>query len=163
MRTGLSSGIQGTVNVEQSGDTCGKFKQVMQNETAGRVISRLSSKGTAKALEKASKFRSNHLVFKVVIKAGFLQDGYPIAPKSFCKEYIKCIPQDVTLKVEEKLWPIRIRLSNRFERAAKLGTGWRAFAAENNLQVGNVCVFEMIKRKNIVLEVSIFRDGRSLG
>ncbi|XVF41603.1 hypothetical protein PTKIN_Ptkin01aG0292500 [Pterospermum kingtungense] len=59
-----------------------KFKQVMQNEqneTAGRIISRLSSKGTAKALEKASKFRSNRPVFKVVIKAGFLQDGYPVS------------------------------------------------------------------------------------
>ncbi|XVF41611.1 hypothetical protein PTKIN_Ptkin01aG0293300 [Pterospermum kingtungense] len=132
------------------GSFAGKFKQVMQNETAGRVISRLSSKGAAKALEKASKFRSNHPVFKVVIKAGFLQDGYPIVPESFCKGYIKCIPQDVTLKVKEKSWPIRIRLSNRFERAAKFGAGWRAFAAENKLQVGNVCVFEMIKRKYCV-------------
>ncbi|XVF41598.1 hypothetical protein PTKIN_Ptkin01aG0292100 [Pterospermum kingtungense] len=140
-----------------------KFKQVMQNETAGRVISRLSSKGAARALEKASKFRSNYPVFKVVIKEGFLQDGYPIVPESFCKEYIKRIPLDVTLKVKEKSWPIRLRLSNRFEKAAKFGAGWRAFAAENKLQVGNVCVFEMIKRKNIVLEVSIFRDGRSLG
>ena len=35
--------------------------------------------------------------------------------------------------------------------------GWSSFAKENNLQVGDTCVFELIKRDDVVLKVSIFR------
>ncbi|XWS65109.1 hypothetical protein CRYUN_Cryun05aG0062700 [Craigia yunnanensis] len=139
----------------------GKLKQVMQNETAAwRAIPRPSSKGTARAFERANKNRSNHPVFKVVITASFLWNAYPTVPKSFCKEFIKRIPQDVTLKFKDKSWSVRLSTS---DRPAKFGAGWGAFASENKLEVGNVCVFKMIKRRNIVLEVSIFRGSRSLG
>lgn len=74
---------------------------------------------------------------------------------------MKRVPEQVTLKVEEKTWSIR--LIGCIDRAAKLGSGWPAFAKENKLQVRNVCVFKMIKRTNIVFEVSIFSSRRSLG
>ena len=38
-----------------------------------------------------------------------------------------------------------------------IGRGWIVFARENNLEEGDVCVFELIKRKPVVLNVSIFR------
>ncbi|XVE90511.1 hypothetical protein DITRI_Ditri20bG0083700 [Diplodiscus trichospermus] len=99
----------------------GKFKQLMQWHTSGR----LSIQKTANTV-----------------------------PSSFCEEYIKCVPRDVTLKRKGKLWPVMLNTSSK--RPAQFGAGWWAFAAENKLQVGDVCVFEMIKRTNIVLEVSIF-------
>ena len=38
----------------------------------------------------------------------------------------------------------------------RFGKGWVAFLKDNNLEEGNVCVFEVIKRKPVVLSVSIF-------
>ena len=38
----------------------------------------------------------------------------------------------------------------------RMGKGWVAFSKDNNLEEGNVCVFEVIKRKPVVLSVSIF-------
>ena len=35
--------------------------------------------------------------------------------------------------------------------------GWASFAKENNLKVGGTCVFELIKRDDVVLKDSIFR------
>ena len=38
----------------------------------------------------------------------------------------------------------------------RLGKGWVAFLKDNNLEVGDVCVFEVIEKKHVVLSVSIF-------
>lgn len=58
----------------------GKVKQVMQNETATRqVISSLSSKRTARALEKKSNLRSDQPVFKIFITEKFLRKGVPVS------------------------------------------------------------------------------------
>ena len=47
------------------------------------------------------------------------------------------------------------------KRRGSFSSGWSTFGKENGLQVGDVCVFELIKRNNnstVVLKVSIFRD-----
>ena len=48
--------------------------------------------------------------------------------------------------------------------AMRFGKGWVAFSKENNLEEGDACVFEVIKRKLVVLSVSIFHmiDHQSL-
>ncbi|XP_059665158.1 B3 domain-containing transcription factor VRN1-like isoform X2 [Cornus florida] len=46
---------------------------------------------------------------------------------------------------------------------AKLSKGWAAFVRENNLVEGDICVFELIKVKDIVLKVSIFRTAEYSG
>ena len=38
-----------------------------------------------------------------------------------------------------------------------IGRGWNVFSRENSLEEGDVCVFELIKRKPVVLNVSILR------
>ena len=38
----------------------------------------------------------------------------------------------------------------------RFGKGWVAFSKDNNLEKGDVCVFEVIERKPVVLSVSIF-------
>ncbi|PPD78323.1 hypothetical protein GOBAR_DD24750 [Gossypium barbadense] len=180
----------------------GKFDEAMQNKTsARRAIQRLPSKGTAiaRALERVSKLRSAHPLFKVIITTNFLQRGFPqesainlkrlaynIAsmvhqsrfsfffvhylsiinlmqsiPERFCDEHMEQIPADVTLKYKHKSWRVRMIICS--DRAGRFSVGWRAFVQGNKLKVGDVCVFKMIKKTNIVFEVSIFRDGLTLG
>ena len=64
----------------------------------------------------------------------------------------KCIigKQFVTLQCLVLLPPIKTYSANRF------GKGWVAFLKDNNLEEVDVCVFEVIKKKPVVLSVSIF-------
>lgn len=61
----------------------------------------------------------------------------------------------ITLEASnEKHWRVRfIYGSNR----NRISEGWGAFSMENNLEVGDVCVFELIASKDVVLKASIFR------
>jgi len=46
----------------------------------------------------------------------------------------------------------------------RFGEGWVAFSKDNNLEKGDVCVFEVIERTPVVISVSIFHlvDHQSL-
>jgi hypothetical protein len=61
------------------------------------------------------------------------------------------------------VWPARyrIRMSStglRFE----LSSGWKTFAIDNNLKVGDVCNFELILSTNMTFQVHIFRATDNL-
>ena len=58
--------------------------------------------------------------------------------------------QFVTVKCLVLLPPIKTYSAMRFKR------GWVAFLKDNNLEEGDVCDFEVIERKPVVLNVSIF-------
>ena len=61
----------------------------------------------------------------------------------------------VMLQVADRLWPVKLYTysysSNNFS------AGWTAFVRENTLQVGDVCVFELIMKDDAVFKVYIFR------
>ena len=44
---------------------------------------------------------------------------------------------------------------------ARLACGWREFAHDNNLEVGDVCVFVLLEAKMVSFEVSIFRTNEN--
>ncbi|KAL4302485.1 hypothetical protein GQ457_10G015050 [Hibiscus cannabinus] len=134
----------------------GEIDQVMQTFAIQRIL----NKRIARSVESASELRSDHPFFKVVITASFLQLGYPSIPGWFCNKHMERIQEDATVIFKGKSWPMRIITCS--DRAGRFSSGWKAFALENKLRVGDVCVFEMIK-KNSVFKVSIFRDGSTLG
>ncbi|MCI08855.1 B3 domain-containing transcription factor VRN1-like, partial [Trifolium medium] len=43
---------------------------------------------------------------------------------------------------EEMAWDVRLYL-DEFNRNFTIGAGWKSFSQEHNLQVGDVCKFEM--------------------
>ena len=60
---------------------------------------------------------------------------------------------NVTLGVSDgRTWPVNYSSSTR-----KLSKGWRTFASGNNLEAGDVCIFELIKGFTNFLNVVIFR------
>ncbi|GAV90717.1 B3 domain-containing protein, partial [Cephalotus follicularis] len=78
-------------------------------------------------------------------------------PRKFIRKLIKQIGElKVTLQVADRSWPVKLHLYPIYGRG-KLGNGWSTFAQENFLRVGDMCVFEIIKRDDVVLKVSIFR------
>lgn len=51
-------------------------------------------------------------------------------------------------------WPVRCLYRGG---RAKLSQGWFEFSLENNLGEGDVCVFELVATKDVVLQVTVFR------
>jgi len=67
---------------------------------------------------------------------------------------------DINFQVSnDRVWPARylIRMSPtglKFE----LSSGWKTFAKDNNLKVGDACNFELILSTNMTFQVHIFRE-----
>ena len=64
--------------------------------------------------------------------------------------------QEVMLKVGDQSWEVWFSIP-KYRQRGSFSRGWSRFANENNLRVGDVCVFELIKSDDVVLKVSIFR------
>jgi len=60
---------------------------------------------------------------------------------------------------EERSWDVNFNF-NSTRRQVILTSGWSAFVKNNNLKIGDVCVFEKIKKPTISFRVIIFRDSR---
>ena len=77
-------------------------------------------------------------------------------PVQFAVKYISQ-PKIVKLQTSNgKQWPAKCILRDRASSAMNIGRGWTVFSRDNNLEEGDVCVFELIKKQPVVLKVSIF-------
>ncbi|XP_028072399.1 putative B3 domain-containing protein Os03g0621600 [Camellia sinensis] len=114
-------------------------------------------KGRGRALEAAEKFMStsNYPSFIRVMRPTNLHNRYLNIAMSFVNTYIKKSKTTLKFQILDKLWPVNL-ISN--QRRALLCGGFPAFAKEQSLQAGDVCVFELIDRDDHVLKVSIFRN-----
>ncbi|OMP07070.1 hypothetical protein COLO4_07656 [Corchorus olitorius] len=116
------------------------------------------------ALKKASDFTSKNPFFMLVMQPSCLGfRGRVSIPVSFARENIKI--QNATLILSSstcngKTWPARYYCMHKKNTVQHLiqGVNWEAFAKDNALQVGDVCVFELteIMRPQIMLKVSIY-------
>ncbi|KAK9285079.1 hypothetical protein L1049_024264 [Liquidambar formosana] len=130
-----------------------KLRQVIKISSCSRVPMAMQEK--ARALEVANKFFSKHPFFKIVMAQSYIRKGGLVLPTRFFKRYIKLAPQCVTLRVSDRSWPVK--LINHCNYSGRLSRGSVPFLRDNKLGEGDVCVFELIKRNDIVLKVSIFR------
>ena len=65
--------------------------------------------------------------------------------------------QIVTLQTPDgKQWGVWCYYYNPPSLTMRMGKGWTAFSRDNNLEEGDACVFEVKKRKHVVLSVTIF-------
>ncbi|XP_020206683.1 B3 domain-containing transcription factor VRN1 isoform X1 [Cajanus cajan] len=109
---------------------------------------------TPTALDKARAFKSKHPSFLLVIKPSFIDVDYLEIPAIFSEKYLKKTHAVVLLEIlDEGSWPVICS-------APRITGGWQNFASENNLNVGDVCVFEMIQKiQSLAFKVSIFRGA----
>lgn len=60
-----------------------------------------------------------------------------------------------------KVWTVRYRIRVRRRRVDAKVRGWRAFVVDNDLVVGDVCIFELIRAlKSVSFKITIFRAPR---
>ncbi|KAK1291182.1 hypothetical protein QJS10_CPB17g02550 [Acorus calamus] len=116
----------------------------------------VTSKEKDRALQKAKNFTSKKPFFTVVMRPSYVYKAFFMyIPFNFVKKYISSETQDIILSdSNRRKWSVKCRVRGA---AAGLGKGWSVFVEENKLEEGDVCVFELVKKKKVELKVSIFR------
>ncbi|KAK7857185.1 b3 domain-containing transcription factor vrn1 [Quercus suber] len=78
--------------------------------------------------------------------------------EGFTKDYTtKGSTFTVKLEVVDRLWPVKLYIYEGKYTSCVVSAGWVAFARDNTLRLGDVCVFEVIMRDEVVVKVHIFR------
>ncbi|GAB2285201.1 hypothetical protein Dimus_019652 [Dionaea muscipula] len=111
-------------------------------------------------LQKAKAFRSENPSFIVVMWRSYVSCNFSLyIPKHHGKKYLADNKNmSITLGAvgSSKKWRVRYNISRQLR--IQLSSGWDVFARENHLNVGDVCVFEMIQGHHHTYKVHIFRD-----
>lgn len=82
-------------------------------------------------------------------------------PSCFAEKHLSGVSGFIKLQTPDgRQWPARCLYRGG---RAKLSQGWYEFSLENNLGEGDVCVFELMKMRDIVLKVTIFRVAEDTG
>ncbi|KAF2318758.1 hypothetical protein GH714_010493 [Hevea brasiliensis] len=108
------------------------------------------------AIEAAKNFNSVNPFFKVIIRPSYGRTSVPV-PLNLVAKSTKQGTNKVILQVESRLWPVKL-VRYQFYGTALLSGGWPKFSKENFLQVGDVCIFELINSEAVLLKVTIFRN-----
>ncbi|XLR49218.1 hypothetical protein S83_033878 [Arachis hypogaea] len=66
----------------------------------------------------------------------------------FYRKYFKKNQQDVKLQFGKESWPATI-IYNPSSKNSFISAGWSSFARASKLEVGDVCVFELINGKDL--------------
>ncbi|KAK9993954.1 hypothetical protein SO802_023657 [Lithocarpus litseifolius] len=117
-----------------------------------------SSKGRERAIQAAKMSMPKSRSFMTVLQPYNIRFKYVYVPKRFANKHV-ARNQFVNLQTSgEKQWRVRCYCHTSTSSAMRLGMGWAAFSRDNDLEEGDVCVFEMIKTSpTVLMRVSTFR------
>lgn len=92
-------------------------------------------------------------------KVGWCDNIVQYMPTRFYKTYMKEREMRVKLEVSGREWSVELRgRGPGNSNYVQMAEGWKVFSRDNNLKVGDVCVFEMTNRVSVVFfRVHIFR------
>uniref|UniRef100_A0A0D3FLC9 TF-B3 domain-containing protein n=1 Tax=Oryza barthii TaxID=65489 RepID=A0A0D3FLC9_9ORYZ len=101
-----------------------------------------------KVEEMVRAIHSNHPVFVAVMKKSNVtrQPCYVAISRKYANEYFPGGDQMLTLQRHGKRWQVKFCISKR--KLRMLSKGWRKFTRDNELQVGDTCLFELLKNEN---------------
>eukprot|EP00257_Ricinus_communis_P028011 XP_025015425.1 B3 domain-containing transcription factor VRN1 [Ricinus communis] len=145
-----------------------------EKQRLNRFFSRrkhLKNEAKADAIQRASaNFESKNPYFMLVMHPSHVHPVHARAtiPASFAREYLDKNHGNATLNgFNGRTWSIEynIRMHPARSPCAEIIHGWKKFAEDNHLKVGDVCLFEIInnskrtKTTAIVFKVAIFQGN----
>ncbi|KAK7834223.1 B3 domain-containing transcription factor VRN1 isoform X1 [Quercus suber] len=109
-----------------------------------------------RAINAAKAFEPTNPFCRVVLRPSYLYRGCIMyLPSCFAEKNLSGVSGFIKLQTSEgRQWPVRCLYRGG---RAKLSQGWYEFSLENNLGEGDVCVFELLKMREIVLKVTTYR------
>ncbi|XP_008236688.1 PREDICTED: B3 domain-containing transcription factor VRN1 isoform X2 [Prunus mume] len=108
-----------------------------------------------RAINAAKTFEPVNPFCRVVLRPSYLYRGCIMyLPSCFAEKNLNGVSGFIKLQSSDgRQWPVRCLYRGG---RAKLSQGWYEFTLENNLGEGDVCVFELLKMKEVVLKVTVF-------
>ncbi|KAH7575169.1 hypothetical protein JRO89_XS02G0057300 [Xanthoceras sorbifolium] len=117
---------------------------------------RVTTEERERAIEAAKAFEPANPFCRAVLQPSYVgRRCIMFLPSCFSEKHLKGVSSFIKLQLSDgKQWPVRCLYRGC---RAKLGQGWYEFTLENNLGEGDVCVFEVLKSRDVVLNVTPFR------
>ncbi|XP_054810319.1 B3 domain-containing transcription factor VRN1-like isoform X2 [Prosopis cineraria] len=112
-----------------------------------------------RALQRVNTFTSKNPYFKIVMQPAYIKSCLCV-PAKFVKQYLKKKKEGtVLLRVSDgRTWRVECSGEERKQYKFRLRSGWSSFSKDNNLKVGDVCVFELTNTTDISFLVHVFGD-----
>ncbi|GMI68098.1 REPRODUCTIVE MERISTEM 39, REDUCED VERNALIZATION RESPONSE 1 [Hibiscus trionum] len=114
----------------------------------------------AKALPIANAIKSENPFFVIVLQASCVNSHRLSIPANFAREYLTKMHKEVVLLLSNgKSWPV-ICYQHSIEGSKPnviFGDGWSKFVVDNNLEVGDACVFELVEGAETSMNVTIYK------
>ncbi|KAK6258454.1 B3 DNA binding domain - like 3 [Theobroma cacao] len=125
-------------------------------------IQKLKDDNKAKALQRARAFKSANPFFLLVMQpsyVGFKSTCRLAVPNNFVRKHL--MKEDCVVNLcnsNGKTWTVSFHCREKERKLnASLQSGWKTFANDNNIQVGDVCVFELTNCIEISFKVCIYQ------
>ncbi|XP_062014978.1 B3 domain-containing protein REM13-like [Rosa rugosa] len=117
--------------------------------------------GSALALRRAYDFKTENPSFIVSMRPSDIQSSLALPLKFAKRHLIKQPDSNITLQVlDGSTWSVEFKYSE--EEEARFQHGWLTFVKDNNLELGDVCVFVLIKDIKLLLRVVFFRTSEAI-
>lgn len=130
-----------------------RFRFYASASTRKRLV---TAEEREKAINAAKMFEPSNPFCRVVLRPSYLYRGCIMyLPSCFAEKHLNGVSGFIKLQsTDGKQWPVRCLYRGG---RAKLSQGWYDFSLENNLEEGDVCVFELMRAREVVLQVTVFR------
>ncbi|KAI4375718.1 hypothetical protein MLD38_013552 [Melastoma candidum] len=143
--------MSGTPTDSESSES--RFRFYASASTRKRTV---TAEERERAINAAKTFEPDNPFCRVVLRPSYLYRGCIMyLPSCFTEKHLNGVSGFIKLQLPDgRQW--QVRCLYRAGRV-KLSQGWYDFCLENNLAEGDVCVFELIRARDIVLKVYLFR------
>ncbi|XP_039007120.1 B3 domain-containing transcription factor VRN1-like isoform X1 [Hibiscus syriacus] len=131
-------------------------------ESASARKRTLTAEERERAINAAKAFEPTNPFCRVVLRPSYLYRGCIMyLPSCFAEKHLNGVSGSIKLQLPDgRQWSVRCLYKGG---KAKFSRGWYEFTQENNLGEGDVCVFEVLRAREIVLKVTVFRVMESAG
>ncbi|XP_074351556.1 B3 domain-containing transcription factor VRN1-like [Apium graveolens] len=133
-----------------------KISVTSDNALIGILGGFTADAGKAKALALAKDFKSENPTFILTVRPSFVDRRSQVDIKrAFAQRHMRREQNfKVNLQVEGRSW--EVMCSVRRDRC-RFARGWKQFAEDNLLSVGDICVFELVNTAQLLLNVYVYR------
>lgn len=127
----------------------------MRGENPTQRTSSLNWPKKTRAQEVARNFISCNPFFTVFIRASCLRKCRLSVPN--LEGVVENKEKYAMLLLGERSWKVKLLPTHKLLMLRCFSAGWSLFARENELQPGDVCVFELINTEDLVFKVHVYR------
>ncbi|KAJ8764231.1 hypothetical protein K2173_005971 [Erythroxylum novogranatense] len=132
-----------------------------QNGSLNRMVrrtKRLTNHEKVNALSRATTaFMSNNPFFLIAMQPTYVYSTRKVGiPSSFARKHLKESGNTLLCGLDGKTWPVLYRFNAKHTSGYFLH-GWRNFVEANQLEVGDICAFELFDTTKMSFRVTIFR------